>query len=176
MTEMSKEYGTALFMLAKEDDAEQKYADELKKVLELFDENPEYMDLLASPGIPINERTAVIEQAFSGSFSEHIVNFLQLLCEKGHIRSFEGCVSEYNKLFEFSRHIVTAHVSSAVPLTDDEKESLRRKLEKMSESSVTMECCVDKSLIGGMIVEMDGKIIDGSIRRRLHEVKDVIAK
>lgn len=176
MTEMSREYAVALFMLAKENAAEQEYASALKTISELFRENTEYIELLASPSIPPKVRLAAIEEAFAGALPEYVVNFLQILCEKGHIRSFEGCVSEYNKLFEASQHVVTARVSSAVPLTDEERESLCHKLEKMSGASVTLECSVDESLIGGMVVEMEGKVMDGSLRRRLHKVKDVIAK
>lgn len=176
MTQTSKEYAVALFMLAKENAAEQEYARALEMVSELFRENIEYIDFLASPSIPPKERLAAIEEAFAGALPEHIVNFLQVLCEKGHIRSFEGCVSEYNKLFEASRHVVTAQVRSAVPLTDEEKEGLRRKLEKMNGASVILGCSVDESLIGGMVVEIEGKVMDGSLRRRLYEVKDVIAK
>lgn len=176
MTDMSNEYGTALFMLAKENSAEQEYADALEKVSGIFNENPEYIDFLASPSIPVKERTAAIEQAFAGALPEYVINFLQLLCEKGYIKSFESCVSEYNKLFGVLRHIVTAHVSSAVELTENEKENLRCKLEKISGASVILECCVDKSLIGGIVVEMEGMVMDGSLRRRLHEVKDVISK
>lgn len=176
MTDMSNEYGTALFMLANENSAEQEYAGALEKVSKVFNENPEYIDFLASPSIPLKERTDAIEQAFTGAVPEYIINFLQILCEKGHIKSFESCVTEYNKLLDALQNIVTAHVSSAVELTESEKESLRLKLEKIRGASVVLECCVDKSLIGGIIVEIEGKVIDGSLRRRLHEVKDVMLK
>ena len=176
MTEMSKEYGTALFALAKECDKTDEYKTALDTLLSVFSENPEYTELLASPSIPKSERNEAIEQAFSAYVPEHIVSFLQLLCDKGHIRSFSKCAAEYTALYDISKKTVTATVISAVPLTDTEKDSLIRKLEKMSGSSVHLECSIDKSLMGGLTVEMDGKIIDGSLRTRLHEVKDVISK
>lgn len=176
MMEMSKEYGTALFSLAKECDAETEYKNALDTVSTVFRENPSYIDFLASPSIAKNERTAAIEQAFSGKIPEHIVSFLQILCEKGHMRSFEGCVSEYKTLFDASQRIIIAKVVSAIPLAAEEKDSLKQKLEQMSGNTVVLQCSTDKALMGGMVVEMAGKVIDGSLRRRLQEVKDVMSR
>lgn len=176
MEEMSKAYGTALFALAKECNAEEEYKNALDKVLSIFRKNPEYIELLVSPSIPKDERIEAVEQAFAGQVPEHIVSFLQILCEKGHIRSFSKCVSEYNSLYDASKRITVAKVTSAVPLTDKEKDSLKQKLEKMSGGSVQLECSTDKTLMGGLLVEMDGKVIDGTLRHRLHEVKDVIRR
>lgn len=176
MPEMSKEYGTALFALAKECGAEEEYKSSLDTVSSAFSENPEYVDFLASPSIPKDERTKAVQQAFEGQVPEHIVSFLQILCEKGHIRSFSGCVSEYNALYDASKKITVAKVKSALPLTEKEKEDLKQKLEKISGSSVGLECSTDKSLMGGLVVEMGGKVIDGTLRHRLREVKDVISR
>ena len=176
MTEMSKEYGEALFALAKECDAVDEYKEALDTVTAVFRENPEYIDFLDSPSIAKNERTNAVELAFGGRVPEHIVSFLQLLCEKRHIRSFDGCVKEYNALYDASKKVSTARVTSAVPLTDKEKDGLRQKLEKISGNSILLECSTDESLMGGLVVEIDGKVIDGTLRHRLNEVKDVIGR
>jgi len=176
MAEMSKEYGTALFMLAKEADSVDEYEKALEMVLGVFCETPEYIDFIASPAVPLKERTDALGEAFGESCPEHIVSFLCLLCERGRIREFADCVEEYKKLAEFSRNILTAHVKSAVELSENEKEKLKQKLEKMSGHSVIVECEQDEALIGGLVIEMDDKILDYSLKRRLHEVKDVISR
>ena len=176
MAEMSKEYGTALFMLAKETESVDEFEKALDLVADVFGENEEYIDFLASPAISLKERTSAINEAFEKVCPEHIVSFLSLLCERGRIREFESCVKEYKKLAEFSRNIVTARVKSAVELSEAEKEKLKKKLEKMSGYSVIVECEQDEALIGGLVIEMDDKILDYSLKRRLHEVKDVISR
>ncbi len=172
---MNKAYGSALFALAKECDATAEYKAALDTVSEAFRENPLYLDFLASPGISKKERIEAIDQAFADALPEYVVSFLKLLCEKGHIRSFYSCVTEYKALLDASEKIITAKVTSAIPLTVKEKTALKEKLERISEHTVILDCSADKSLLGGMIVEVDGKIIDGSLRRRLREVKDVIS-
>lgn len=176
MAQLSREYGEALFSLAMECNAADEYAAALDTVLAVFDENPEYMDFLASPSIPKSERIDALEKAFASAVPEHIVSFIALLCERGRIREFSGCVKEYKELLDASKHIGIAKVVSAVALTDSEKEKLRIKLEKMSAQTVILECSVDESLLGGVIIEMDGKVMDGSVRRRLQEVKEVISR
>ena len=59
-------------------------------------------------------------------------------------------------------------------LTDEEKQKLIKKLESMEKGSVRAEYFVDGSILGGLIVEIDGKIMDGSLRHRLHDVKEVM--
>ena len=65
-------------------------------------------------------------------------------------------------------------VTAEAPLTDEEKEKLKNKLEAMTKSTVSMEYFIDESLLGGLIAEIDGKVLDGSLRKRLHDIKEVI--
>lgn len=175
MTELSKEYGTAIFMLAKESSAQREYERALDTVLELLRDEPEFMELLSSPAISVEERLEVIDKAFS-TMPEHIVSFLKLLCERGRIRQLEDCVKEYKALLDDDMRVCVALVKSPVELTKEQRERLKNKLEKMSARSVILECVIDKSLMGGVAVELDGRIIDGSVRHRLNEIKEVMSK
>ena len=65
-------------------------------------------------------------------------------------------------------------MTSAVPLKDEEAEALRIGLEKKFSRKVTLRCAVDPGLIGGMRVEIDGRVIDGSIRNKLDKIKEVM--
>ncbi|MBQ7412536.1 MAG: ATP synthase F1 subunit delta [Clostridia bacterium] len=176
MTEMSKAYGMALYGLAKENKQEKSYAEALKLVLTLFSENPEYVELLATPSISKEERAQIIEDALGKCVPEHILSFLKLLCERGRIRQLAECAEEFNRLLDEDMRVSVAKVVSSVELTPEEKKRLKARLEKMSGRRVTLECRVDKTLLGGMVVEMDGRVINGSLRHRLDEMKDVMSR
>lgn len=176
MTEMFKEYGTALFMLAKERNCENEYAIALECVEEVFDGNSQYQDFLSSPNIPMKERLSALESAFSDAIPQDILSFLQLLCEKGRIYALKSAISEYKKLLEVQNKVTTALVTSAIPLTDSEKTALKDKLEIKTGHSVILECKVDESILGGILIEIDGKIIDGTLKHRIQEIKDVISQ
>ncbi len=174
MTDISKEYGTALFMLACEENQQKSYGEALEKVKDAFLQNPQYQELLASPSISLNERLSVIDAVFSERIPEHILSYLKLLCEKGRIPCFLETVEAYNELLDASERISNAKVTSAVELTEKEKQKLISKLESMMKGKVQAEYFVDSDLLGGFIVEMDGKIMDSSLRHRLQEIKGVI--
>lgn len=176
MTEISKEYAGALFALARESRAEEAFADALTFVLAQFTAQPEYYDLLAAPNIPITERRELLSRAFGASVPEYVLSFLQLLCEDGHIRLLGNCVAEYGALFRASRAISDARVISAVPLSEEEKRALHAKLEKISRHRVAAHYETDEELLGGLVVYMDDKVIDGSLRHQLRETKEVIGK
>ena len=176
MTDIGKEYGAALFMLACEAGEKRGYSDALGSIKEIFSENPEYPVFLSSPSVPMSERLASIEGAFGDSLPEHVLSFLILLCEKGRIECFSEAVEEYNALLDASERVSNVRVTSANELTDEEKEKLKSKLESVCKGEVRIEYFTDASLIGGLIVDIDGKIMDGSLRQRLREVKDVINK
>ena len=176
MVQMSREYAMALFMLAEENGASDEYLKALSDIKEAIEENPEYLDFLSSPAVPLGERTEMLKKAFSSVAPEHIISFMCLLCERGRIREFYDCEREFRQLCDIAKNTSSAKVKTVVPLTDDEKESLKAKLEKISGKKVLAEYETDSSLIGGIIVELDGKIIDMSIKSRLQEVKDVISR
>lgn len=176
MTQMSKEYATALFMLACESGQENEYALALGSVLDIFNQNNEYITFLASPAVPMQERVDALGKVFEDSIPEHVLSFIQLLCENGRINAFSDCVKEYKKLLDASKRVSVAKVKSSVALDETEKERLKTKLEKLNGNTVVLDCSVDESLMGGIVVEIDGKIVDGSLRHRLYDVKEVMFK
>lgn len=174
MTETAKEFATALFELAKETNEEKKFADALKIIQTAFQNNSEYLDLLSSPNIPLNERRVILERAFAEHVPEFVLSFTELLCDKGHIREFDKCIKEYEQLLKAFESVSNARVVSTIPLTDEQKTALVKKLEKMSGHLVTAEYEIDETLLGGVVVHMDDTVIDGSLKQQLKEVKEVI--
>ncbi len=176
MTRTFKEYGEALFALAVETDNTDAFKSALDTVSSVFKNDPEYVDFLACYGIPVAERTAALEQAFGDTLPEYVLSFLQLLCEHGAIKGFDECINMYNSLYAEHNKQTTAIVTSAVALDEGQKSSLIKKLEKMCGGNVTLDCKIDKTVLGGLVVELDGKIIDGSLKHKLSKVKEVIDK
>lgn len=176
MTDIAKEYGAALFILACEENAKHEYFEAIKTVRSSIEENPELELLLASPSIPLGDRLSTVERVFGDSVPEHVLSYLQLICEKGRMACLMDSFEEYEALLLNSERISTAKVTSASPLTDEQKEKLKANLEKTCNCKVETEYFIDESLLGGLIVETDGKIMDKSLRRQLREIKDVMNK
>ncbi|MBQ6594263.1 MAG: ATP synthase F1 subunit delta [Clostridia bacterium] len=172
-TKLSREYAVALYELACEAGETEPVRAALEQAKRAMEEQPDYAELLSSPGIPIAERLGLIDAAFSDA-APMALDFLKLLCEKNRVRELPACTDEYIALMDEAHRVSVATVTSARPLTEDERERLRAGIEKRTGRTVQLVCRVDGSLIGGMILEVDGTITDGSLRGRLNEIKDVI--
>ena len=174
MTELSNNYAEALFALAVECGQEKPYLEALESVDALFADNPDYMDLLAAPSVPLDERAGLIQQAFGDALPEQVLSFVQILCAHGRIRSLPACTEEYRRLYQASVALSTAIVTSAVALTEDQKTRLAEKLTAKFGRRIHLVCEIDEHLLGGITVRLDGVVLDGSLRHRLQAVKDVI--
>ena len=174
MMQISKEYAEALFSLACECGEEKKIMSELNTVKTALESDDELLTLLRTPSIPLEERLNVIDSIFGKELSEYVISLLKLMCERKRVPQILPCIEEYGKLLDNKASVVTAKVISAVPLTESEHEALRVKLQENSGHTVILDCSVDESILGGVIVEMLGKVTDGSLRRRLKEIKEVM--
>ena len=104
------------------------------------------------------------------------MSFLELLCEKGHMALLHDCYREYDALYRAFSGRSVARIVSAVALTDEQKAELIARLEKMSRHQVKAHYELDESLLGGVIIYMDDRIIDGSLRRKLREMKEELGE
>ena len=174
MSDRSKEYAEALFALAAEIKQEKPYLEALRVVGDALAAEPEYVELLAAPSIPRDERNALLEQAFGAAVPEQVLSFVQLLCAHGMVRSLPDCIEEYHRLYQAAVAMSTAYVTSAVALTEEQQTLLKEKLSAKFGRAIELVCTVDEHLLGGITVQLDGVVLDGSLRRRLQAVKDVI--
>ena len=174
MTEMSKSYADALFSLALETNTVFETLMTLKAMRDGLYGTEGALDLLASSSIPMDERCAVLEKAFGDVQPEHVMSFVGVLVQHGHIRELNDCVEAYTALHDEHARLSTAYVTSAVELTEGEKAKLIEKLSQKLGRTIHLECAVDPSLLGGLVVQIDGKVIDGSLKHRLHEIKEVM--
>jgi len=174
MPQISKEYAKALFALASEENKVEEYARILRTVVTVIEENEGYTEYLDSPAIPLSERLGAIDSAFASECPEYILSFIKLLCENGHITSVSDSIYEFFELVKQWEGRASAKVYSAVELTEEQKKALCTKLEAKYGKRFDAVYIVDKSLIGGIKVELEDKILDGSVSKQLHMVKGVI--
>ena len=176
MTDTAREYAAALFELAAERQETAAVGDGLALVGGQFAENPAYIDFLSSPAVPKTERVAALRAAFQNAVAETVLSFLCVLCENGRLVDFARCAEVYDELYRESQKVSTAQVISAVPLTDGQKARLCDRLAAQTGHRIELNCTVDPALLGGVVVELDGKRLDGSVKRRLQVLKDVMSE
>ena len=174
MTTTSREYAEALFELAVQANVTQETSEGVETVISALMQMPEYRALLASPAISKEERLSALDTAFRGKIPDILLAILRMMVSRGHVSALNGMARDYEELARGYRGESMAVVTSAVPLKEAETVALREKLEKKLARKITLQCQVNPDLIGGIRVEVDGRVIDGSIRNKLDEIKEVM--
>ena len=164
-----------MFLLSCENQKCEEYLEDIRVLKQAVADSSEYIELLRSPNVEVKEKLRLIDLALEGKVNEDVLSFLKLLCEKGRVELLSECIENYEKLYNQINSVIKANVISAVELTDDEKEKIIKGLERRTNKRVELVCGVDKSILGGIIINMEDAIIDGSLRRRIQEVKEVIS-
>ncbi|MDO4619526.1 MAG: ATP synthase F1 subunit delta [Lachnospiraceae bacterium] len=167
MTQTARLYGGSLYELAAEEQLTDNILEEMKAIRRLFWENPDYVKLLADPAIPKEERKDLIEKTFGDQAERYLVNFLKMLCERGILQEFAGCCEEFTRRYNADHNIAEAVAVSAVPLSEKQLQALQEKLEKISGKKIALTQKTDPSVLGGLRVEMEGKLMDGTVQGRL---------
>lgn len=176
MSAIGSEYGNAMFLLAMEQNNLDEVAEALESCGRLFDEEPMYLDFLATPGIPIEERVGAIGGAFHGRVPDCVADFICLLTERGYIRYYSDCQGEFEKQYNLLSNISIAEAYSARELSEEEREKLKKRLELSTGRRIKLRTMVDDSIVGGMIVKIDGRLYDGSLRSRITEILEEMKK
>lgn len=174
MTQTSKEYAEALFALALESNETEETSTALELINEVLNQEPDFAALLKSPAVPRDVRISTLGEAFEGKVPKTVLAVIRMLCVKGHLSCLQEMTVEYEKLNRQHQGVTIANVTSAVALTNQEKADLKAKLEGTFSCKVELICNQDPALLGGVRVEIDGKVIDGSIRNKLQQIKEVM--
>lgn len=172
MNEIVREYGAGLFLLCAEEDCAAEVLSEIREIKKLLMRS--YLHLLITPSLPKNERVECVKSAFSG-VHRYILNFMCLMTERGLADELPACFDEYEKLYYERYSVVRVKCESAYPLDDRQKTSLYEKLKKNIGCEVEIEYIVDKSLIGGMRLDYGNRLIEGSIKAHLSQIKEKLA-
>jgi F-type H+-transporting ATPase subunit delta len=100
------------------------------------------------------------------------MNLIGLMLRRGRIDQLPRIAAEFRRLDDARQGITVATATSAAPLTPDEQTALMGRLEQMTGGRVRLDVQVDPSLLGGLIVRVGDRLIDGSVRGRLERLRN----
>lgn len=175
-TALARRYAGALFGAARNADVIDKVESDIGLLAHSLQTMPRLQEALAHPLIPAARKKEIATEVFGGKVQEITLHFLDLLIDKRREELVEDVEQEYVRLANEFRGVVPTLVTSAVPLSDDEKERLQRKLEKFTGKKIELELREDKSLIGGLTVKIGDTVIDGSVKGYLASLREKLLK
>ena len=130
------------------------------------------MAALGNPAIPIDQRSVAASALLEGVAGTKVQNLIQLLLRRGRIEDLPRVAAEFRRLDDQRQGITHATATSASPLTPDEIGALTARLEQSTGGRIALDTTVDPSLLGGLIVRVGDRLIDGSVRGRLERLRN----
>lgn len=169
---IARPYAIALFDLAEEAGSVEAVESDLAAIAALANESDDFSRFLRSPVITADvKRHAVDAILAKAGVSETVANFLKVVARNGRLFALSAMISAYRELAARARGEVTAEVTSAVPLSKEQVESLADALKKKIGKTVNLDQHVDESLIGGLVVKVGSEMIDSSLKTKLTAMK-----
>ena len=168
---VSKNYAETLFALGEKHGAIEDYGAALDAVARLIDENVKFRLFLETPRIEDKQRKAVVKKAFDGKMPANVVNFVLVTIDKRRQRLLREISRQYHTLLD--AHLGREHVEVTLArATDDATEKLiASKLTGILGKEAIPHFRVKPEIIGGLLVRTGNTIYDGSIRRRLDDMR-----
>lgn len=169
-------YGNALFQVAREMNCVADMEEELMAIDKVFEETPEFFMVINDPTISAQEKKDILTKVFADKIMKEVLNFFYILVDKGRTRHFQRIVREFQKLRNHQEGFVVGTVYSSWPLEQEQIRELQEKSEKILDRKIKLENKIDSSLIGGVKILADGRMIDASLQKRLGDLGQSLRK
>jgi F-type H+-transporting ATPase subunit delta len=167
-------YAAALFKVVEAEGELDRVEDELFHFGKLLETENQLKQALSDKGASRSERVRVLEEILEGKVSPHTLGLLTFVVAQDRARQLPQILDSLSKMVADARGSVLAEVRSAVPLEEDQRAELARALSSATGKNVSVKVLVDPSVLGGIYAKVGDTVIDGSVRRRLEQVKQQV--
>jgi len=169
-------YSKAMLDLAEERGEADDLLGELQDLVKYLGRNPEFEQFLGSPLVDDEDRSRTLERALRGKASDLLVDALQVVNRKGRLGLLRAIAEGYRLEHGLLRGVAEATVRTAVPLGEALRTRVRESVARFTGKQPRLIEKVDPSLIGGIVIEVDGQKIDGSVASRLRELGQALER
>lgn len=173
---LDRRYALAYYQVADEKGKVDQYLQEFRELVDLIVTNADIIQLINNPQISTSRKQELIKDIFKGKVNDDLISFINIILAKKRIHTASGILAEVEKIYLENKNTVIAHVKTVVSLEDAEKEELVRKLKVKYNKNILLEEELDESIIGGVYVKVGDDIIDGTLKYKLGQIKELMLK
>ena len=150
--------------------------EEIRAIDAIVRDNEQLKAFVEGPNVPLDDKHALVNKVFAGQLTQLTLDFLHMLLDKHRIDHLDGIVKEFTRLVEARRNQIRVQVTTAIDLGADTMERLKRALDVSLGKDCILETTVDSRVIGGVVTIVGDRVIDGSLRTALDDLrKDLVA-
>lgn len=169
----AKRYAEGAYLIAREDGTEDAWSEGLRGMAALFG-NEQAAAFLENTRVPAAQKLQLVEKALEG-VDTLVVNLARLLMRRNRTALGPQITEAFQELVDEAKGIAHARVTSAVELGDDDMEAVKRQLREITGGEIVIDAHVDEGILGGMIVRIGDRLIDGSTKSKLQALKRDLA-
>lgn len=174
---IARPYARAIFQIAESQRNLPTTRKELEQVGELIDASADFQRFVSSPVVLGDERRAVVREiAKSMNLSKLITNFMLLLADKHRLNALPQIVSLFEEEADRAEGVLRAEAYAPVKLSAVQLERLRAALEEMTGKNIVVIGHVDASLMGGLLVKVNGEVYDSTVKRQLSALRQQVLR
>ncbi len=172
---IARPYAKAVFDLAQETNAYDAWSGALAK-LAAISHDESFIALVNDPRIEGEKAAELLTDLVQDSLPEGGANFINLLVQNDRLLALGDIQQQYGDLVAKAQALVNAKVTTALPLTADQKSSLTSALEARLGMKVEIDESVDASIVGGAIIQAGDLVIDGSAKGRIEKLTTALMR
>ncbi|WP_298237163.1 ATP synthase F1 subunit delta [uncultured Algibacter sp.] len=163
-------YAKAILSLASDQKSTDVVNNDMKSIAKTIAENQDLSNMLQSPVIPSSAKKAVLLDVFKSS-NKTTLSLINILISNNRIDILGNVASKYNQLFDQSKGIEIATVTTAIALTADLKKKVLAKAKELTGKNVEVENIIDESILGGFILRIGDVQYNASVVNQLSKLK-----
>lgn len=175
MKEITSRYAEALYSLKKDENSLESSQKEIKELIKVLKENPDFLVVLNSSYKEFEEKEEIIDKVFVG-VDEEIKTLIKIVVKNHRGQYLTEIFENYNSLVNEYRGVIEGLVYSTEPLSESQLAKLNSAIGKIETRPVELKNIIDPSLIGGVKVVINDHIYDGSIKRHINDMKIALLK
>ncbi len=169
---IAKRYASAIYDIAESSDKIGEIREALNILAENYNEDEEFKVFLLDPSIKYDEKVKYLHKSFN-FISEDAFKIINYLVKKGRVSLAEKIRDSYLRIYYEKNNKILVNATFTKELSDNQRKALMKKLEEKYKKKIVLNLSVDEELIGGGIIKIGNKVIDGSIKSQIENIKKI---
>lgn len=173
---IAKNYARAMFELAVEENTVKETGEELQAIKQILSSDEKIMRFLVTPLVTKNEKIELVSKAFEAQVSKNTQNLIKVVIENGRASEMLKIFDQYSILELEHFGIAEAVAITTIALSETQRNALIEKLENATGKKILLTNQIDKNILGGVLVKVGEKEIDGTVLGKLNSLKQALSK
>ena len=173
---LDRRYALAIYEVAEKKGKVDEYLKDLREICDLIDNNQDFKQVIRHPQINTTKKKQLFTDVFKGKIDDELLSFMIILIEKNRILYLKEKLNQMEKIDLERKNIIKGVVKTAIPLLPEELEKLKTIFEEKYDKTIIFNTEVDKSILGGVYVSVGNDVIDGTIKSKIEEMKEIMLK